>query len=66
MLSKTILTHLPVVTCGLVSVMCVDLCVSVYGHGVPRGESTMWKYIGTDRMGCVRMRTSSHTQYECI
>lgn len=55
LLSKTKLTHLSVVTCSLVAVMCVHLCVCVcvYHHRVPRGESTMWKYIGTDRMGCV-------------
>lgn len=31
----------------------IVLCVCVYPHRVPRGESTMWKEIGADRMGCV-------------
>lgn len=44
MLQKRLAFHVSVVTCALVSVMCVDLCVCVSHHVVTRGDAVVEIY----------------------
>lgn len=53
LLSKTSVTHFTVVTCGLVSVMCVDLCACVSSQRAQRREHHVEVYRNRQNRVCV-------------